>query len=137
MDPCDEPCIRVRAAGDHPGSRSLQIGHLDVIMLPDDEPVELPGRQQLHHMAVAPEFPGEPGLPPDMGLQELGIDTAAEEVGDGDIKFLGVHVVDQIHQHLLGAALAQVMDQKEDLLFHLFTPGHSLGILLYLNNYIC
>lgn len=69
-------------------------------------------------MAVAPDHVLIDGPQANMGLQKLLVDAAAEEGGDSDIKFFGIHVVDQVHQHLLSAALAQVMDQKEDLFLH-------------------
>ena len=49
--------------------------------------------------------------------QELLIDAAAEENRDGYVKFWPVHIVDQIDQHLFSTALAEVVNQKQNL-FH-------------------
>ena len=75
-------------------------------------------------MAVAGKRAGQERPVADMGLEKLLVDTAAEKGGDMDLEFFGVHVVDQVHQHLLGTALAQIVDQKEDL-FHACAPCFS------------
>lgn len=79
-------------------------------MLLHEQPMEQLWREQLHHMAVAGKGFGIDGPEPDMGLQELLVDAAAEEGGDVDLKFLGIHIVDQIHEDLFSAAVMEVMD---------------------------
>jgi len=49
----------------------------------------------------------------DVRLQKLLIHTTAEEGSDRDIKFCGIHIVDQIYQHLFGTAVTEVMDQEK------------------------
>ena len=45
--------------------------------------------------------------------QKLFVYTAAEKCHHRDIKFLVIHVVDQVDQNLFGAAVAKIVDQKE------------------------
>ena len=57
---------------------------------------------------------------PHPGGEEGLVHAAAEEGQHGHVEPGRVHVARQLHQHLLRAALAQVVDEEEDL-FH-FVP---------------
>ena len=90
----------------------LQIGYLDIVVLPDVQLVKLSGGEQLHQMAVAGEGLGIDGPVMDMGSQKLLVDTAAEKGGDMDIKFFGIHIIDQVHEDLFSTAVPQVVDEE-------------------------
>jgi hypothetical protein len=47
-----------------------------------------------------------------VGSQKLLIYTTTEKRGNGNVKFGGIHVVDQVDQNLFSTALPQIMDQK-------------------------
>ena len=49
-----------------------------------------------------------------MGLQKLLVNAAAEKGRHGNIKFCRIHVIDQVHQHLLGTSLPKIMDEEEN-----------------------
>ena len=119
VDPADLFCVRIGAARDDPGAGTLQVGNLNVVVLPDIQPVELFRGEQFLHMAVAGEGLGLDRTVMDVGSQKLLIDTATKEGHDGYIKLFGVHIVDQVHQNFFSAAVTQVVDEKKDF-SHIF-----------------
>ena len=58
----------------------------------------------------------------DMLCQKLLIDTSAKESHHRNIKLGLIHIVDQVHKHLFGTAMAKIMDKEQD-----FQKGQHLS----------
>ena len=79
MDPADQLCIRVRAAGCDPGGGSFQIGDHHVVGFLHHKTIQPLCRQQFHHVDIPPELAGKSGNVGDMALQMLPVDTHVKE----------------------------------------------------------
>ena len=65
-------------------------------------------------MDIAPEILRKHRPEMNMGLQKLLVNAAAEKGRHGNIKFCRIHVIDQVHQHLLGTSLSKIMDEEKN-----------------------